>query len=110
MTPQVVTVSSAASSAPIPVDWRANPFSMSLGCDVSSGGTLTYKVQYTFDDIYASGWDPSTAAWQDHPVLVALSASSASNLAFPVRAIRLTVTAYTNGSVRLTALQSNTNC
>lgn len=106
MRPQYITVGSATVSSPFPLDYRAKPFSVSLMADVAAGSTLTYKVQYTSDDIYDSAWNPATANWQDHSILSAQTASNNSNLAFPVTAIRLNVTAYTSGSVRLAVIQA----
>lgn len=44
-----VVVGSATFSQWIPVDSYINPISISLGCTISSGATLTYQVQHTFD-------------------------------------------------------------
>lgn len=106
MRPQYVTVGSQTVSSPLPLDYKHAPFSVSLLADVSAGGNLTYKVQYTADDIFDSTWNPATANWQDHSVLTAQTASNNSNLAFPVTAVRLNVTAYTSGSVRLAVIQA----
>lgn len=102
MRPTSVTVSSQAASATIPVNWRQKPFSIGLGCVVSGGGTLTYKVQHTFDDIQDSTVTPT---WFDHETITGKTASDDGNYAFPVRAVRLNVTAYTNGSVTMTVIQ-----
>lgn len=106
MRPKQVFLSALAASLPIPVNHSSQNFQISLGCDLIVGGTLTYSVQYTFDDIGAAGYNPATGNWQDHPTLSAKTTSNASNLAFPVRAVRLNVTAYTSGTVRLTLLQT----
>jgi hypothetical protein len=101
--PTSVTVSSQASSATIPVNWRAKNFGISVLCVVPSG-TLTYKVQHTGDDIY----DPAvTPVWKDHATLTGKTASADGNYDFPVRAVRLTVTAYTDGSVTMTLIQKD---
>lgn len=104
---QDVTVSSATSSAPLPVDYRAQNFQIGIGAVVSAGGVLTYKVQHTFDDVYASGYNPATGNWFDHSTLVAQTASKDGNYAFPITAVRVTVTAFTSGSVTVTFLQSS---
>ena len=108
MRPKTVTLSSQTTSAPIPIDHRAPNIKITLGCDVLSSGVLVYDVQYTFDDIGVAGYNPSTGNWQTHPILTGKAVSDASNLAFPVRAVRLRVTSYTSGSIRLTILQSST--
>lgn len=106
MRPKSYTVASQSASTPFVLDHRAQNFQVSLGCDLSAGATLTYTVQYTFDDPFAPGWNPATANWQNHPTLAARTVSDASNLAFPARAVRINVTAYTSGSVRFTIIQA----
>ena len=101
MRPTSITVSSAASSAWIPLDYKQNPFNVGFGVVIPSG-TLTYKIEHTFDDVY----DPSvTPVSFDHSSVSGKSTNADGNYAFPVRAIRLTVTSYTSGSVTLTVLQ-----
>ncbi len=109
MRPVVVTVSSATASAPIPVDWRGSPFSLSLGVDLNPG-VLTYTVEHTFDapeDFASATAYNSDATWRDTTGLTALTATDEGNIAFPVRAVRLNVTAFTSGSAELTVIQSN---
>lgn len=99
---QTVTVSSAASSAALPLSYGTRDFGVGFGCVVSGGASLTYKVQHTFDDIF----NPSvTPTWFDHSSVVSQTVNKDGNYAFPVAAVRLTVTAYTSGSVTLTLLQ-----
>ncbi len=102
MRPTSITVSSAASSAWIPLDYKQNPFNIGLGCVVSAGGSLTYKVQHTFDDVFDTSVTPTAF---DHSSVTGETTSTDGNYAFPVRAIRLTVTAYTSGDVTMTVLQ-----
>jgi hypothetical protein len=101
-TPTSVTVSSQTSSAAIPINWRANNFAVGIGCVVNSG-THTYKVQHTFDDIYTV----ANPTWFDHASLVSKTASADGNYAFPIRAVRLTITAWTSGSTTMTILQAD---
>lgn len=102
MRPTSVTVGSATTSAWIPVDYRQENFGIGIGCVISGGSTLTYKVQHTFDDIF----DPSvTPTAFDHSTITGKTTNSDGNYAFPVRAVRLNVTAYTNGDVTMTLLQ-----
>ena len=103
MRPTVVTVTGVGTSAVIPVDYYVSPTSIGLGCTLT--GTATYSVQYTFDDVFASGYNPATGNWVDHPSLTAKTASADSNLAYPARGVRLNVTAGT-GSVRLVFIQA----
>lgn len=98
MRPQVITQSGIGSTAWIPLDYKQSPFNVGFGVTVT--GTVTYKIEHTFDDVYDSTITP-----------VAFSHSTASgssntdgNYAFPIRAVRITVTAGT-GTVKLTLLQ-----
>lgn len=104
---QDVTLSEATSSVPLPVDPKAQVFNIGIGCVISSGAVLTYKVQYTFDDVWLTTYSPSTGNWFDHPVLVSKTANADSTITSPVTAVRLVVTAYTSGSVTATFLQSS---
>jgi len=70
-----------------------------LGLEVT--GTGTYKVEHTFDNIQT---DSSPTAF-NHSVLTAITANVDSNYNFPVRAIRLTCTAWTSGSATLKIIQ-----
>lgn len=101
MRPVIVTVTSQTNSATIPTDWRENDFKLSMGVVVS--GTLTYTVEHTFDDIQ----DPSvTPTWRATDGLTALTATDEGNINFPIRAVRLNVTAFTSGSATLTVIQA----
>lgn len=51
MRPITVTQGAAGVSAWVPLDIRLVPTNVSLGCTLTSGGTLTYKAQYTFDNL-----------------------------------------------------------
>lgn len=106
MRPIRVTVSSQTTSNPIPMDHYQGPFNVGLGVAVSAGATLTYSVQHTFDDIWAPGFDASTAVWYTNSGLGAKSTTLDGNYAFPVTAIRLNVTAYTSGSATMTVVQA----
>ena len=106
MRPVRVTVGSATSSAPIPLDHYRDPFNVGVGVVLSSGATLTYTVEHTFDDVFAEGFNPSTAAWFANSGLSAKTASLDGNYAFPVTAVRLRVSSYTSGNATMTVLQA----
>jgi len=106
MRPVRLTVSSQAASAICPMDQYISPFNVGLSVNLSSGATLTYTVQHTFDDVFSPTFDASTAKWFDHSSLAAKTASSDGNYAYPVSAIRLNVSAYTSGTATLNILQA----
>lgn len=103
MRPASITVTGVGNSAVYPADHYVSPFNIALNVVVS--GTITYTVQYTFDDVFAANFNPSTANWTNHPTLTSLSATKDSNIAYPVRGIRLTTSAGT-GSATLTIIQA----
>ena len=84
----------------------AQVFNIGIGCVITSGAMLTYKIQYTFDDIWSPSYNPATGNWFDHSVLVSKTANADSTITSPVTAVRVTVTAYTSGSVTVTFLQA----
>jgi hypothetical protein len=99
-----LSVTGVGNSNVYAVDTYVAPSNMGLAVVVS--GTITYKVQYTFDNIFAAGYSPTagTSTWFDHPTLTG-SASGNSNIAYPVTGIRLTTTAGT-GTATLTIIQA----
>lgn len=104
MRPVNLTVTGVGTSNVFPVDTYVAPTNMGLAVIVT--GTITYKVQYTFDNVYAAGYSPTAGSsnWFDHPTLVG-SASANSNIAYPVTGIRLATTAG-SGSATLTIVQA----
>jgi len=106
MRPIRVTVGSATASATIPLDTYADPFNVGLAVVLSSGASLTYTVQHTFDDVFAKNFDPATATWFSHATLVTKTASSDGNYAYPVTATRLNITIWASGTATLTVVQA----
>lgn len=101
MRPTSVTVSGATgSSATIPLNWRSQSFAVGFGVVIT--GTLTYKVEHTFDNVFDASVTPT---WFDHDLIVGQTANADGNYAFPIVGMRLTVTAWTSGSATLTVVQ-----
>lgn len=103
MRPVVLSVTGVGNSIPDPLDHYLTPFNVSLGVVVT--GTITYTVQYTYDDVFAANYNPATGNWLPHPSLTAQTATKDSNIAYPVRAVRLTTSAGT-GTATLTVIQA----
>ena len=78
-------------TAPIPMDQYISPFNVGFG--VVPSGTATYTVQHTFNDPFAADFTPAGATWFNHPDIASESGNNDGNYAFPVRAIRLNVSA-----------------
>lgn len=107
MRPVVYTLSDASGGAKYsgvyPADHYISPFNVALGASVT--GTVNYTVQYTFDDVFASEYNASTGNWVNHPSMTAKTTTTDSNIAYPVRGIRLVLSSGT-GSVTLTIIQA----
>lgn len=103
MRPISVTVTGAGVSSPIPMDYTLPGFSVGIGCVKT--GTVNYTVEHTFDNIWSTSFDPSTATWFPNTGLSAKTANADGNYAFPVRAIRLNV-ASSDGTVTMHVIQS----
>ena len=104
MRPVQVIQTGVADVNPIPFNMYAAPTNIALGATLLSGAA-TYTVQYTFDDVQATGYTAAAGNWVDHTYLTAKTATADSNIAYPVTAVRLRVTAGT-GTVRLVVIQA----
>ena len=103
MRPVTYSVTGVGTSNVNATDHYVSPFNVALSVIVS--GTITYTVQYTFDNVFAANFNPSTATWTDHPSLTSQSTTLSSNIAYPVQGIRLKTTAGT-GTATLTMIQA----
>ena len=102
MTPQVISLSAATSTAWIPVDYIQNPYNISLALVFSNTPNLTCKVEYTLDDVFNPLITPTAFA---HTSLTNITTNTTGSITYPVRAIRLTVSSWTSGTVTLSAFQ-----
>lgn len=66
-------------------------------------GTLTYTIEHTTDNTPSS----VDQTWFDTVGLVAQTVDAESNIVAPVAALRIKITAYTSGSIKLTILQAS---
>lgn len=102
MRPITVSVTGVGDSNPVVIDQRIAPTNIGLAVIVT--GTITYTVQYTFDDVFADGYTASSGNWFNHPTLTG-SSSLNSNIAYPVTAVRLTTSAG-NDTAAMTVIQA----
>lgn len=100
------TASAAGATTPVTFNLHQSSFTVSIAVALSAGASLTYTVEHTFDDVFASGFNPATAVWFPNDVLVSKTTSEDGNYAFPVTAVRLNITAYTSGTATLTVIQA----
>lgn len=111
MRPIVYTITggngSQIASQVCPIDHYVSPANIALNVVVS--GTITYTVQYTFDNVFAANYDPNagTANWTNHPTLVTQITTKDSNISYPVRGIRIISPASpaSTGTATLTIIQ-----
>jgi hypothetical protein len=101
MRPQEITQTGTGTTAWIPLNYRQSPFNVGFGAVIVSG-TATYSVQHTFDDVFNTAVTPVAF---DNANATAQTANKDSNYMFPIRAIRLNVTAGVSPVVKLTVLQ-----
>lgn len=100
------TIASATVSAPVVLDYRNTPEDVGIQVVLSNTPVMTYKVQYTLDDPFASTFDPSTATWFDHPTMSGQNSTQYGSLTTPARAVRLNVTPWTSGNAVMTVVQA----
>lgn len=83
------------------LDAYRSPFNVGIGIKIT--GSVTCKIEHTFDDILTV--DSGSVTWYDHPVLTSVTANADGNYAFPVAAVRVNMTAGT-GTVTATFIQA----
>jgi len=106
MRPIRVTLSSATSSDPIILDHYRSPFNVGIGVALSAGASLTYTVEYTYDDVFSASFNPATATWVAISALSAKTASLDGSVTSPFMAVRLRVSSYSSGSATMTVIQA----
>lgn len=100
-------VSSEASSSVVALNTLCpSPFNVSLLADLSAGGSATYTVEYTLDDVQSNAYVPASGVWTAVSGMSGATADSAGSLSFPVTGVRLRISTYGSGSVTLTVLQN----
>jgi hypothetical protein len=104
--PVRVTLGAVSVSKPIPLDTYSTPFDVGIGVDISAGGSLTYTVEHTFDDVFASNFVPASATWFPNTGLNTQSIDKDGNYSAPVTAVRLNVTVWASGTATMTVIQA----
>lgn len=94
------TVNSVAAGRTVNMDFRQNPFNVSVAAVIN--GTATYSVQHTFENL-ANG---TATIFMQNTNLNGTTATGATNYAFPVTGIRGSVSALGTGSVTFTIIQA----
>lgn len=101
-----IGVNGAGDSRTIILDTYQMPFNLSVGALVT--GTPTYRLQYTYDDVFAATWpNSSTQNWFTHSTMTGLTASADATINNPVTAIRIGITTGASPqSITLRVIQS----
>lgn len=87
--PTILTQAGSGTCTPWWTDWRQDPFNIGFGV-VVTGGTATYSVEHTFDNLDVVA--VATATWMPNSGVTAATTSTTNgNYAYPVMAIRLNV-------------------
>jgi hypothetical protein len=106
---RATTISQTGTGRPtavVIVDRYTSPTAIAVGCIAS--GTVTYTVQHTYDDPFATGFTAAGATWFDHSTIASKANVNADgNYAFPPRAISVSVASGT-GTVTVTVNQAGT--
>jgi hypothetical protein len=108
-------LASVTIGVPVPLNWQASiPVAQVL---VVQNGVATWNVEYTLDNILEVLSDNSlrfgangvNATWQPLSTMTAKTATADATVNFPCSAVRLNMTAYTNGTgAILKVLQGDT--
>ena len=101
--PIVITLA-ANTTYVVPVDDQQSPFCLRWGVAVASGGTISYTVKYTLDDVNDAAW---TTIWTIDSVAGTAQTTTKDNTYLaPIRALQVVTTTLTVGG-RLTILQGS---
>lgn len=91
MRPVTLTTSDASgaavASSVCPLNLYSSPFQVTLMADVT--GTVDYDLQYTQDDVYATGYDPASGNWTSIPDVTGATADAEATLISPITAVRI---------------------
>ena len=103
MRPVTLTTSGPMSSPVCPLDIYLSSFQVTLAADVT--GAVNFDVQYTTDDVWASGYDPALGNWTAVTDMVGAIANVTKTIVSPVTAVRLVQNSGA-GSVSLRIIQA----
>lgn len=104
MRPIQLATSGISASPVAAMNLHTSPVNIEVAVRVT--GACTYNVEYTLDNVYASGFVPGSAIWFNHPTLAAGQTTTKDcQITWPVTGIRINQTAGA-GSSAATALQA----
>lgn len=92
------------------LDYRVTDTGPVFGCTISSGATLTYNAQHTFQELFAADFDETTTvATFNHATVAGENADAEGVFTNTPVAMRLAITAHTSGSVVLRIVQGGSS-
>jgi hypothetical protein len=98
-------LTAAGESIPIILDTYRSPFNVGIG--VTVGGTASYQVDVTYDDVFSSTFNPATAQWFAVSGMPAGTAASANaQITTPVTAVRLKAASVATAPLTMTVIQA----
>jgi len=99
-----VGVNGTCESRWVVIDRASGDFNVGFAGEISAGGSLTYGVQHTFDNVFNVAEDVATAI--DHVDISTETTSMDGNYTNPPFAVRLQVEVYTSGTASLNIIQA----
>lgn len=101
-----VGVDGTCESAWLALNRITNDFNVGIAVVLGSSGNMTFTVQTTYNDLFASTFDEHAASPFSHAVIAAKTADTEGVYTSPVVATRLAITAHTAGAVTLNVIQA----
>ena len=93
----------------VPLDMFAQPFNVSFGITLVSGGPVNTRVVHTFDDVFNPRLTAPFPIELNHIDATAVSTVGDGNYAFPIRAIRFVITSVGSaGTIQYSVMQAGT--
>jgi hypothetical protein len=86
MRPIRFTTLSGQTSAPVPLDVRLTPFSVTVTCIPTTGNAT---LEYTSDDVWAPTYTPASGTWQPLPAMTNQATTKDVSFTSPITAIRI---------------------
>lgn len=104
--PNVAFKVTGAGASPV---YTCNNFApyFNVGYGTLISATATYSIQYTFDDVTADGYNPSSGNWFVVSGASSITTATSGTFTIPCRGIRLNVSSST-GTVTLQLQQAGT--
>jgi hypothetical protein len=95
-------------------DWIQSPFNLSYAVELAAGTSATYTMSYTLDDVNQQIDHYGSAAWTpiwlpDLTLGGTTTVSAGGYYSFPIRGLRVVVSALSGGNARFAVLQGQSS-